>query len=306
MPSFPRIGKLGKGGERQGNRPGRELEHWRFTSAQAEVEAAFEAAYGEKPYVVNVFLPYGKLEENWLTWKEKWAAGGLVHRCDGQTMHLWRDERGKYRQEPKPCPYADNPNDKDACKEVGRLIVVVPELWEAGHVGFVTMETHSLNDVLNIHASLLRMLEESPAGLRGVPFLLRRVPAMISTPGEGSKRVRREKWLVALEPAARWSRLQLKAAEAAAMRNERALPAPEPGVTIDAVTGEVINDDVPWDDAPGGEVDASGTEADASGAEVDADFDWVNDPAKKKAFAAEIKALGVKDPSWITAALGVM
>lgn len=239
QPAFPRIGRLRKGGEAQRNqagqvvRMGQDLPFFRFTSERPEVVEAFKAAYGEQPTLVNVYLPYPDVERNFSAWKERWAAGGLVHRCDGETMTLWQDKDGKYRQEPKAC-------DGD-CDEVGRLSLIVPELVHAGHVGYVVLETHGLHDLMSIQASLLAALEAragNDLGLRGIRWTLRRAQEKISTPMPGGKRARREKWLVKLEPAADWVQLQLQAAHNATMGM---LEAPRPDREyLNRRTGEVV------------------------------------------------------------------
>ena len=247
QPGLPRIGKLRKGGEAPRNAAGQvvkmgaDLDHFRFTSERPEVQAAFEDAYGATPALVHIYLPYADIERNFGCWKERWAAGGLVHRCDGETMQIWLGPEGLYHKSPKPC-------DGD-CDEVGRLSVIVPELVQAGYVGYVTLETHGINDLLSIQASLLAAAESragNDLGLRGIQWNLRRVKEKISTPMGNGKRVRREKWLVKLEPAADWVQLQLQAAHNATMM----LPAPSPAavsqmqeadvVTVDPETGEII------------------------------------------------------------------
>jgi hypothetical protein len=206
-PRFPRIGKLHKGGEKSATGFGPDLDHWRFTSDRPEAEAAFVAAYGECPAQINVYLPHTSVEDNFQTWKEEWKSGGLGHRCNGETCTIWMGDDGKYHRNPKPCP--------GGCKEVGRLEVVIPEMLQAGHIGTVTMETHSLNDLISISETLLKTAElrgDNPLGLQGILFSLRRVPEEISVPGFGKnagKRQRVEKWLVKIEPAVDWVQTQM-------------------------------------------------------------------------------------------------
>lgn len=266
LPAFPRLGKLRKGGPsvtktnaagKSYNSYGPELDHWRLASERADVTAAFTAAYGPQPKVVNVFLPHAALDDNWSTWREEWSAGGLIHRCDGETMSIWRTPRGTYEQGAKPCPHQGQ--EKPACKPVGRLTVIVPELWQAGLVGYITFETHSLNDLLAIQATLLAVQEARaghPRGMQGVPMVLRRVQEIISTPGTDGQRVRRTKWLAKLEPAADWVALQLEAARRMAYGDERLLTDGRTiegiarltdGRTVDTATGEIIDDDEPED-----------------------------------------------------------
>lgn len=206
-PLFRRIGKLRKGGEKEDpKRPGPELPYWRFTSPDTKVETAFTEAYGAEPTELEVFLPYVHLDDNWQTWKEAWAAGGLQHRCDGEICVLWLDAKGNYVHDPEmraqhPCP--------GGCKQVGRLSLVLMPLVRAGYFGCVTMETHSINDLLSIQGTLNAISEATRDEMQNIPFVLRRVEKEISTPGSDGKRVSRKKYLVELVLLADWAREQL-------------------------------------------------------------------------------------------------
>lgn len=231
IPRFPRLGKLRKGGEKPqtGNRPGAELEYFRFTSENPAIVGAFHEAYGTQPAMLRVYLPYPSVEMNFSTWKEAWAAGGLVHRCDGETCQIWRTPDGKYSQVPKPCP--------GGCKEVGRLEVILPELITAGFVGYVTLETHSLHDLMNITATLeavRQSVQDRPNGLQGIEFVLRRKKERISTPDGKGGRASREKWLVSIEPVPSWAQTYLAMAS-----STLAIEAPR----VDMLTGEIIDGD---------------------------------------------------------------
>ncbi len=231
IPRFPRLGKLRKGGEKPatGNKPGAELSYFRFTSENPAIVGAFHDAYGTQPAMLRVYLPYPSTEMNFSTWKEAWAAGGLVHRCDGETCQIWRTPDGKYSQEPKPCP--------GGCKEVGRLEVILPELITAGFVGYVTLETHSLHDLMNITATLeavRQSAQDRPNGLQGIEFVLRRKKERISTPDGKGGRASREKWLVSIEPVPSWAQTYLAMAS-----STLAIDAPR----VDLLTGEIMDDD---------------------------------------------------------------
>ena len=233
IPRFPRLGKLRKGGEKKPNGGyGADLDHFRFTSENPAIVQAFSDAYGDNPVSLHVYLPYPQVDANFATWKEAWTAGGLMHRCDGETCQIWRTPQGKYSQEPKPCP--------GGCDEIGRLTVILPELIKAGFVGYVTLETHSLHDMMNMTATLLAVAQErvnDPRGLQGIEFVLRRKKEKISTPGDGGKRVTREKWLVSLEPVASWAATYLALAGSTML----AIEAP---ANVDPETGEVLDDSV--------------------------------------------------------------
>src|SRR5450759_2753633 len=108
LPAIGRLGKLRKGGEKptSGTGYGKDLSHFRFTSEQPAVAAAFRAAYGDQPALLHVYLPYAGVEQNFSSWREEWSAGGLVHRCDGETVTIWRTPDGQYSNQPRACPYA--------------------------------------------------------------------------------------------------------------------------------------------------------------------------------------------------------
>jgi hypothetical protein len=239
------MGKLRKGGEKPatGNKPGAELSYFRFTSENPAIVGAFHEAYGNQPAMLRVYLPYPSTEMNFSTWKEQWAAGGLVHRCDGETCQIWRTPDGKYSQTPKPCP--------GGCKEVGRLEVILPELITAGFVGYVTLETHSLHDLMNITATLeavRQSAQDRPNGLQGIEFVLRRKKERISTPDGKGGRASREKWLVSIEPVPSWAQTYLAMAS-----STLAIEAPR----VDMLTGEVMDGDD--EDEDGDIVDSTAT-----------------------------------------------
>ena len=238
--AFPQIGILRKGDKKPERGPGRDLTYFRFTSEHRDVIVAFYGTYGKTPKDVNVFLPYRSAGENWQAWREHWVAGGLIHRCDGETCAVWRKKDGSYSTDPVPCP--------GQCKPVGRLSVVIPELKR---LAFVTVLTTSLHDIMTLTENLAA-LELLRGDLRGIPLVLRRRPRKVSTPGDNGKRLRREKWLLTLEAAPQWVSLQLAAQQAAAIpqlpSGSYELEAPDddngwepPGdVVVDGTTGEIM------------------------------------------------------------------
>jgi hypothetical protein len=230
-PAFPKIGVLRKGGAKVSDRqPGQDLkDHFRLETNDGEIVRAFARAYGEKPNHIRVMLPYATVAENFDTWQEAWTAGALQHRCDGQTCvrHLQKD--GTYSSKPVSCP--------GGCKPAGRLTVWIPDL---GRAGVVIVPTTSIHDIAELQSNL-EAAEALRGDLRGIPFVLSRRPRKISTPGTDGKRRRMEKWLLSIEPAPDWVRLQLAATARAALPNIeiKALPAP----AVDEDTGEIFDDD---------------------------------------------------------------
>lgn len=250
--AFPRIGILRKGAPKpeQGNRPGSDLrDHFRFDTDNTEAAAAFTAAYGDKPNDIEIMFAYRTAAENFDAWQEHHSAGALKHRCDGQTcvLHLLAD--GSYSHEPIPCPsIALRAKDakidkKHLCRPVGRLKVIIPALKR---MAYVLVATTSINDILELQGNL-EAAEAMRGDLRGIRFILSRRARKVSTPGDNGTRRRMEKWLLSIEPAPDWVRLQLSAVQQAALPTP-ALALPAAGETggasyTDPETGEIFADD---------------------------------------------------------------
>ncbi len=247
--AFPRIGILRKGAIKPDEkRPGADLkDHFRFDTTDQAAAADFKAAYPDKPNHIRIMFYYQTTAENFETWQEHHSAGALKHRCDGETCVLLLGEDGTYKHDPVPCPSLElkrkNPSidKRHLCRPVGRLKVIVPELRR---MAYVLVTTTSINDILELQANL-EAAEALRGDLRGIPFILSRRPRKVSTPSENGQRARREKWLLSLEPAPDWVRLQLTAMERAALpaADIKALPAPSGASYIDQDTGEIFVDD---------------------------------------------------------------
>lgn len=318
--SFPEIGRLHKGGKKTDpKRPGPDLTYFRMAniSDQDDVEAAFAAAYGPEPRVVNVLLPFRTVDENWDAWQEEYVAGGLVHRCDGETMVRWRKPNGDYSDDPLPCPYAAGDKqrtaDRPGCVPEGRLRIVIPELKR---LAYVTVSTHSKNDIAHIDSQLRALAgdEDRPRDLRGIPLILYRRPYNVSTPevypkdhpqaGQRTgRRVRRVKWLLSIEVAPTWAALLFDAQQRAALpgASERlALPA---GDVIDSVTGEII---IPAEELPGDEyVDEDEGDEESPAPSTSAPVRPATPPPAAKPPASNVKPAAVNTGAWAKAAAEV-
>lgn len=235
-PRFPEIGKLFKGSKKEKRTKdgreyevmGKELDHWRFESKELHIMEAFYNAFGPEPKEIPVYLPLMRTDENFEAWQEAYTAGGLAHRCDGKTCVVWLDEKsGTYQNTPVPCPtlsMAPEKAKREGCKPVARMRVVIPAL---NQIGYVTVETHSKNDILHLDAALPAYESLRADGLRGIPMMLCRVEKQISTPGEnGGKRARRSKWMIEIKPHPQWASLYLdnqRQAALAAVAEDRLL-----------------------------------------------------------------------------------
>ena len=180
---LPVIGRLRKGDPKPAKGPGRDTDHFRFTSGLSEVEKQFQSVYGDKPAELQVYLPYRDLERNFPHNVEKWQAAGLMWRGDGEYLSLWYDGKARayvndpeYRQK-QPCP------DDVNAKWTGRLFVILPQLWEAGYMGLVMLTTTSKHDVLNLVRELIVIRDNAPnADFRGIAFRLFRMEDTIARP----------------------------------------------------------------------------------------------------------------------------
>lgn len=244
-PAFPRIGVLRKGGVKPNEKqPGKDLTYFRFDSDDKQAVQDFEATYGKEPATINVYLAYPTPDENFQAWQEEYKAGGLVHRCDGETMTVWQTPDGKYSNEPKPCPYKGMARTSVGtfCKPVGRLTVIIPELRR---FAYVTVGTTSKNDIMELTDNL-NAVYAMRGTLQGIPFRLMRRPRMISTPKDGGGRARYEKWMLSIEADPAWVNVQI------ASMQRQAMIAPDVkmltgGRTVQVDTGEIFDDE---DEAP--------------------------------------------------------
>ena len=245
--SFPIIGKLRKGDkkvkkivtdkntgrEKEVDVYGEDLDHFRFDTNDADAMRKFAETYGNEPKAITVYLPFHTIEENFTSWQEEYIVGGLKHRCDGETCVIWQKPDGKYSHEPKPCP--------GGCKEVGRLTVIIPELMR---FAYVSVETHSLNDIMQITRNLNAAFALR-GDLTGIPFLLIRRPVEISTPsGAGGKRARRTKALLFLEPHPEWVQvklLEMRRSYVGELGGTSAIKQLTTTVTVDHETGEIFD-----------------------------------------------------------------
>lgn len=254
--AFPCIGKLRKGGAKQTNAKGKEvmgrdLDHFRFTTDDADAAAAFAAYYGPEPKAIKVFLPYATTDQNFQAWMEEYRAGGLVRRCDGETCVFSRDARGNAVTTPTPCA------KPCGCKQVGRLAVIVPELVR---MAYVTVETHSVYDIIQLTENL-QAAEFMRGDLRGIPFILSRREREISTPTPEGGRARRKKSLLFIEPDPSWVQRQLESMRLAALPvipGEPPMLTARAGLLVDSRTGEIVGRNE-WEDAEDAEDEEDGS-----------------------------------------------
>lgn len=218
---FVQIGTLRKGAPKPERGPGRELPHFRFDSDDQGAMDAFTRVYGTEPKSLTVLLPFPTLDENWSAWQEAWTASKLAHRCDGEMCYGYGPD-GQLAPNGQPCPDKDKPSsDRNRCKPVGRLMVILPGLER---FAYVLAETHSINDIVGLTEQLQAIAALSPAGtLTGIPLRLSRVPREISTPHSDQakaargERMRVLKHLLSIEVDPEWARHRLAGMQSSAM-----------------------------------------------------------------------------------------
>jgi hypothetical protein len=226
--TFPRIGTIRKGAVKEEKAPGKDLTYFRveFDDDKPEAAARFRAVYGPEPRRINIRLPFADVDRSWQAWREAYLAGGLVHRCDGESIQYEIDlktgtktvvngrivdtDLTKKCDGKTPVAQWKSRNTGEqmqlTCNPVGRLNVIVPEVEEMAYLTFITS---SINDIVQIDAQL-RGFHGATGSLVGLPLILARKPVMVSTPGKGVRRVRREKWLCVIEADPNWVRAKLR------------------------------------------------------------------------------------------------
>lgn len=261
LAQFPCIGKLRKGGpkevrEKNGRKfevYGKDLDHFRFVTEDESAAQAFRAYYGDEPKEINVYFPFGTAEENFQAWLEEYRAGGLVRRCDGETICFHRNANNTANLNPIPCLKqavsngAAQAGQSCGCKEVGRLMIIIPQL---ARLAYVTVETHSVYDIIQLTENL-QAAQALRGDLRGIPFILSRHEREISTPSDNG-RVCRSKSLLFIEPDPSWVQRQLEAMRLAALPVIEQ-PITVRGMLVDKGTGEILASEAEVDDSADGD-----------------------------------------------------
>lgn len=190
---LPRIAKLHKGDKKtDANKPGKDLEYFRieFEPEFADLREDWEALYGEKPDgFERVYMTYGTVDEAFASWKEEWnASQTLIHRCDGEHQVLWYSQAAQaYSTAKEKC--ASVGAHPCACTNVGRLNLLIPDfIAETGILGYIAVETHSINDILTVYRTLADVQRINGGTLLGVPFSLGRATQKISAPDRKNNR----------------------------------------------------------------------------------------------------------------------
>ena len=199
---LPQLGHIRKGAPKDKNRPGKDLDFFRFEALSDEDGHLYDRwaeAYGSQPRRIEVEMPYATTDECFDAWMEEYTASALQKRCDGERCILYRKKNGEIDTSGRPC--SETPCE---CQRVGRLHLLLPIF---PRLATVVLTTSSIHDIRNLSGALRRyerMARAAGGDLRGIVFYLSRVPRKITTPSGDGGRARRTKHLVTLEPAEEW------------------------------------------------------------------------------------------------------
>lgn len=191
-----KLGSLFKGDEQETRRNdagkeykifGKDLKHFRiaFEPEYEHLYEAWEEMYGDAPKEFHdVFIAQGTVDEAFGTWKEEYSAIGLLHRCDGEhqvrSYQTAGEDKGYWTDAKISCATSCG------CTNVGRLNLIFPEfIQETGALGYISVTTHSIHDIITIHKMLTDMFkirQRSGHDLTGMPFVFGRREKEITTP----------------------------------------------------------------------------------------------------------------------------
>lgn len=215
--AFPEIAKIHKGAKKRTNAKGQqifgeELTYFRveWGEGEADARAIFESVYGDKPNSIRVIFPFNEIDRFWDPWKTAFTAGSYLGRSDGEFIDFLKTVDGEtivrdgLDREGKKVPHPaddiagyDFDNKPVYFKDSGILKALIFELPRAAYVSFLTT---SKNDIINLSSQLIGYKSFVGGNLAGIPFVVRRIPRLVSTPnGKGKPRVRRKKYLISIE-----------------------------------------------------------------------------------------------------------
>ena len=183
LSGLPRLGKLRKGAAKEQGKAPRDLSFFRMTfdKEYAYLAKPWERMYGTSPEFFDPVRVAGSTtDEVFSFYLEEWTATTLIRRCDEEMqVRHYVPASDTWSDEPIACVRAC---EGCACKQVGRLNLMFLEFMrETGALGYITVETHSKNDIVEMHEKLTSY-EEMFGSLNGVQFKFGRAPEEISRP----------------------------------------------------------------------------------------------------------------------------
>lgn len=199
----PRLGKIRLGQKVAGQRGEypKAADHFIFTDVPELTQMFGDNCKEIRP----VILPVDSEEEVFVTSLSAYGRSGLFCRCvDGERairVNVGPDEKTGKPKDPSgfafiqeqglnvevgemfdlPCPGREcSYYDRGVCKELGRLLIMLPD---GPRFGVYEIATSSINSILNITSSI-RAVQAAVGRIAGVPFALRLVPLQVQPEGK--------------------------------------------------------------------------------------------------------------------------
>lgn len=239
-PMFKKLGAIKKGEKDEKGIP-HDLNYFRMTYApgrtQADIQKAFEAAYGLTPVSINIRFAQDKVEDIWDANFECYKKGGLIAKAgekeSGPYWIFYRDpdssdvlvrngsavgaEGAEFIHKPIDLTapiYKNSKNEGVFLEPYGRLQVVIPEV--AGiDVGFFEFTPGSPRDIRNISAELAAfdaIAKQYGKSICGVPFRLIRREEEVTKNIDG-KLSKGKSWVVHIEAGGEWGQKAMEVIE---------------------------------------------------------------------------------------------
>lgn len=239
--AFPVIGQIRKGKKEQlGNGKSKpvDLQYFRvvFDEEEAKAEELFKARYGEKPSEIDILLPFGEVDKQWVTYLGAFTASRLVARSDGERLEylanpdtgdiLIKDgdpeqliTQGQADGDEPIAEYTNQKGDKTPVylRPVGKLRVMVIPLLKAGRLACLEVITGSKNDIANLDSQLRALYAVNQGSVAGIPLKLRRRKKEIGKKLPNGQRIRGPSWLLSIEAADTWTQAKIEQLAAEAM-----------------------------------------------------------------------------------------
>lgn len=214
-PQLPVLGNIRKGSPKEGNRPGRDLDHFRFEPVDSgpaglELLARWKQHFDPDGKGARSFLGFAvghSIDEVMHAFMNEFAASGLKRRCTGpHGGHVVRELVGSqyvdYQPGEKPClcQALIDAGKKPACALGVQIRLIIPQL---GVAGICVLHTSSINDVVALDAQLKGISEivNPPGDLSRIPLIFSRVQRKISEPNPDGGRKSRMRWMLQVQIA---------------------------------------------------------------------------------------------------------
>lgn len=210
------LGKLRKGAPKSGNRPGADLDYFRFDTSDRQLEEIMKSVYGDRPgdsyeNGIRFFFPSADFEQCMPTMKAAYKGGTCYVLCDGEAIYgeripvpgkegsRWINHSAHRRPGCRFPACLGN----ESCGATGKLRIVIPEFKRFGVVEVTVGALNDLEHVSKQIAEIEEKVSQHGADLSMVPLILYRQTRAISTPqsvdkqGQRSEaRARRDKSLI--------------------------------------------------------------------------------------------------------------